>query len=152
MEYTSYYVYVYLYVIIVEVNETSNSNEKEYTRDKCEMLGTFGYVIQFVLGVLAFMVLFIKRCYEKPKRPWKVWWFDASKQIFSAGFAHVVNLILSVFLSTNDVNECVLYFVNTFMDCTLGVAISFMFMKIVNCLSRKYDWKVSETQYIYSFI
>lgn len=146
MEYTSYYVYVYLYVIIVEVSSGSNetSVEEEQREEKCEMLGVFGYVIQFVLGVLAFMVLFVKRCYEKPKRPWKVWWFDASKQIFSAGFAHIVNLILSVFLSSNNVNECVLYFVNTFMDCTIGVVISYGLMKGVDCLSRKYDWKVSD--------
>jgi hypothetical protein len=39
------------------------------------MFGAFGYIVQTILGVLAFLVLVIKRFLEKPKRPWKIWFF-----------------------------------------------------------------------------
>ena len=109
------------------------------------MLGTFGYLIQLGLGILAFSILFLKRCYEKPPRPWKIWGMDASKQIFSAGMAHVLNLVLSVFMSGEETDECVFYFINTLMDCIFGVFVSFVLMKIIDRISRKYDWKVNNS-------
>lgn len=113
------------------------------------MLGPTGYLIQFGLGILAFAVLFIKRCVEKPKRPWKVWSLDASKQIFSAALAHILNLVLSIFMSTESSDECVLYFINTFMDCTCGVLISYIIMKIFDYFSKKKGWKVFFIFYIF---
>jgi hypothetical protein len=35
----------------------STGTENIYDEEKCEMFGSFGYIIQFILGVLSFMVL-----------------------------------------------------------------------------------------------
>ena len=106
------------------------------------MLGTFGYLIQFGLGVLAFTILILKRCCEKPPRPWKIWALDASKQIFSAALAHILNLILSVLMSGEKTDECVFYFINTLMDCTVGVFVSFLIMKLIDKIAKNKNWKV----------
>lgn len=87
-------------------------------------------------------MLFLKRCCEKPKRPWKIWWLDASKQIFSAVLAHLLNLALSVFMSGDKVDECVFYFLNSLMDTTLGVLVTFGIMKGLDCLAKAKGWKV----------
>ena len=106
------------------------------------MLGNFGYLIQIILGIIAFMILIIKRKYEKPKRPIKVWLLDISKQIFSAGFSHILNLFLSVFLSGENNDECLFYFICTLLDSTLGVFISYLFMKLFNFISFKTNLKI----------
>ena len=38
---------------------TSSSNESD--NKKCEMFGSFGFIIQIVLGIIAFMVLICKK-------------------------------------------------------------------------------------------
>ena len=38
---------------------TSSSNESD--NKKCEMFGSFGFIIQLVLGIIAFMVLICKK-------------------------------------------------------------------------------------------
>lgn len=42
------------------MNVEGNSN--------CKILGTLGFLVQGTLGVLAFMILVLKRYIEKPKR------------------------------------------------------------------------------------
>lgn len=106
------------------------------------MLGSFGTLVQTALGVVAFMVLFIKRCLEKPPRPWKIWFLDVSKQIFSACVGHGMNLLLSIIMSTESHDECVYYLVNTILDCSVGVFISFFFMKLITFVSKKCGCKV----------
>ena len=63
------------------------------------MIGFLGIVIQLGLGVLSFSVLIIKRLRENPKRPWKIWIFDTSKQLFSQVLAHFINLTISILLT-----------------------------------------------------
>jgi hypothetical protein len=116
------------------------------------MLGNFGYLIQFLLGIIAFMILIIKRKYEKPKRPIKVWLLDISKQIFSAGLSHILNIFLSVFLSDENNDECLFYFVCTFLDSTFGVFISFLFMKFLNFISFKTNLKIIQSGLYYEII
>ena len=103
-------------------------------KDKCELFGFVGYIVQGILAIAALLTLIIKRCQEKPKRPWKVWWFDVSKQVIAALVLHIVNLILSSWL-TNDEDisdECVWYFVTLFLDCTLGAFLSYILMWVVD--------------------
>lgn len=53
----------------------------------CQILGSLGFLVQMILGVLSFTVLIskikhklifkfilkVKRFYEKPKRKWRIW-------------------------------------------------------------------------------
>lgn len=66
------------------------------------MTGLLGIIIQLALGVLSFSVLIIKRFRETPRRPWKIWLFDTSKQLISQLMAHFINLTISLALSYND--------------------------------------------------
>ncbi len=63
------------------------------------MVGMLGILIQLGLGVLSFSVLILKRYREKPRRPWKIWIFDTSKQIASQMIAHFINLTISIALA-----------------------------------------------------
>jgi len=68
----------------------------------CSMTGMLGIIIQLALGILSFSVLIIKRFREKPRRAWKIWIFDTSKQLISQLLAHFINLTISIALSYND--------------------------------------------------
>ena len=90
------------------------------------MFGGFGFLIQGILGAAAFSVLIVKRYVEKPRRPWKIWFYDILKQIISSLFLHLFNLVISAILSDddNDADACVWYFVTVVLDCTLGAFLS----------------------------
>ena len=63
--------------------------EKELEEEgKCELLRMFGFFIQFLLGVICFSVLVIKRQLESPKRSLLVWLLDISKQGISTLILH----------------------------------------------------------------
>ena len=65
------------------------------------MAGLFADVVQLVLGGVAVSTLVFKRYRERPRRPWRIWFMDVSKQGLGALFAHVLNLFLSAALSWN---------------------------------------------------
>ena len=65
----------------------------------CSIVGFLGILIQIILGILSFSVLIIKRHYEDPKRPWKVWCYDTLKQGISQLLAHFLNLLISLILT-----------------------------------------------------
>ena len=66
-----------------------------------------------------------------------------SKQIVSAAIAHLLNVLLAVFLSLdNNTDSCVWYFVNILVDTTIGVCICFLFMKIIDRIAKRNDWRV----------
>ena len=111
------------------LNETSSNEES-----KCEMFGGFGFLIQAILGAAAFSILILKRYLEKPRRPWKIWFYDVAKQIISSLVLHLFNLIISAVLSDdeNDADACVWYFVTVVLDCTLGAFLSYIFMWLVD--------------------
>ena len=107
------------------------------------MIGTFGNIVQLALGVVSFGVLIIKRLCENPRRPWKVWALDLSKQAFATTSTHFLNLFLAIFLSTPDADECALYFINTFMDFTDVI------MKVIDCFAKSNGLTVSSFNYSY---
>jgi hypothetical protein len=118
-------------------------NLKVETED-CNLFGAFGFLVQFILAAAAFMVLILKRYLEKPRRPWKIWWFDVSKQIIGAGVIHLLNLGLSHFLTSekDSADECVWYFVTLFLDCTLGTLFNWIIMLCCNYIITKFKWKM----------
>ena len=128
------------------LNETSSTNES-----KCEMFGGFGFLIQAILGAAAFSVLILKRYIEKPRRPWKIWFYDVAKQIISSLFLHLFNLIISAVLSDdeNDADACVWYFVTVVMDCTLGAFLSYIFMWLVDGIVSSSELEILKTGLYY---
>lgn len=88
----------------------------------CELIGLTGIIIQIVLGALSFSILIYKRSQERPRRPWKIWSLDTSKQLTSQMFAHFINLFISMQLSSQLENDaCIWYFTTNVFDNTIGV-------------------------------
>ena len=128
------------------LNTTSSNNESK-DEQKCEMFGGFGFLIQGILGAAAFSVLIVKRYVEKPRRPWKIWFYDILKQIISSLFLHLFNLVISAILSDddNDADACVWYFVTVVLDCTLGAFLSYIFMWLVDGIVSSSDLTLLKT-------
>lgn len=92
---------------------------------ECRLLGgPLAYAIQFALGVAAIGSLVLKRHFERPQRHWKIWALDVGKQLVGGLMVHLMNILVSTILGSNG-DECAWYFVNFFVDCTLGVAVVF---------------------------
>lgn len=69
---------------------------------ECKLMqGLFADIVQLALGAVAVSTLVFKRFRERPRRPWRIWFMDVSKQGLGALFAHVLNLLLSALLSWN---------------------------------------------------
>ena len=130
--------------------EESKNNENS----KCEMFGGFGFLIQGILGAAAFSVLILKRYIEKPRRPWKIWFYDVAKQIISSVVLHLFNLIISAILSSDeqDADACVWYFVTVFLDCTLGAFLSYIFIWLTDGIANSSDWTFLKTGLYYEEI
>jgi hypothetical protein len=88
----------------------------------CELVGFAGILIQVILGALSFSVLIYKRYTEKPKRAWKIWSLDTSKQGVSQMLAHIINVLISMTLSSSlDSDACIWYLTTNILDNTVGV-------------------------------
>ncbi|ODV62688.1 uncharacterized protein ASCRUDRAFT_24274, partial [Ascoidea rubescens DSM 1968] len=122
---------------------------------QCELFGSFSILIQTLLGLLSLSTLIYKRYKEFPnRRPWKIWFFDVSKQVFGSIGVHFMNLLFSYFLSKllnlafiiesknndNDENDdqCNWYFINVLFDTTIGVPILWFFLYIIYKVSKNY--------------
>lgn len=71
-----------------------------HSNTHCSVVGPVGILIQLLLGILSFSVLIIKRHFENPKRPWRVWRYDTIKQVISQMLAHFLNLTISMALTS----------------------------------------------------
>jgi uncharacterized spore protein YtfJ len=117
---------------------------------QCDLLGPFALVAQGALGALALLTLVWKRWREVPKRPWKIFTFDVSKQVFGSMLLHVLNLAMSM-LGSVDVanaaaaaaavedngdgrkpNPCSFYLLNLGIDTTLGVPVLYVLLKLLH--------------------
>ena len=63
----------------------------------------------------------------------------------TAGFAHVLNVFLSVYVAelTHMGNGCSWYLINLSMDITVGLVISYTLFKIVDTIAVKFGIEVS---------
>lgn len=105
------------------------------------MLGIFGVIVQILLGILSFSVLIFKRQHEYPKRPWKIWALDTSKQGVSQLIAHFINIAISLLLSFHLANDaCFWYFTTNVLDNTFGVFICVGVLQLVETkiMNKKY--------------
>ena len=135
----------------LESTNNQNTTEVEESNSKCEMFGGFGFLIQAILGAAAFSILIVKRYIEKPRRPWKIWFYDVAKQIISSVVLHLFNLIISAILSSDekDADACVWYFVTVTLDCTLGAFLSYIFMWLMDGIANSSDWTILKTGLYY---
>ncbi|XP_031438588.1 transmembrane protein 110, like [Clupea harengus] len=99
--------------------------------DNDSLMNGFGVLIQGLLAVVAFSTLMLKR-FREPiavRRPWKIWFFDTSKQAIGAMFIHFANIFLSTLTKAD---ACSLYLMNFILDATLGMLFIWMGVKVVS--------------------
>lgn len=92
--------------------------------------------------------LYVKRHYEKPKRPFKIWALDASKQGSGALVAHVFNIIMALILvggANPNPDQCAWYLTNFVFDAFLGVFILWFFQTRLTQLAQARDWAYLKT-------
>ncbi|KAI0751126.1 vacuolar membrane protein-domain-containing protein [Daedaleopsis nitida] len=100
-------------------------------RRSCRLLGPTALIVQGLMGVLVILSLVYKRHRETPKRPWRIWLFDVSKQIIGQMFVHGVNVLISdVVAHLSTANACVLYFLNILLDTTIGVGLIYLILQV----------------------
>ncbi|KAH8094941.1 vacuolar membrane protein-domain-containing protein [Cristinia sonorae] len=119
----------------------------EVDRKSCQLLGPTALVVQGLMGVLVVLSLVYKRHRETPKRPWRIWFFDVSKQVIGQMFVHGVNVLISgVLAHVSAGNACVLYFLNILIDTTLGVAMIYFFIHLTTWFfTEKCHWSGFES-------
>ncbi|KAJ7406985.1 Store-operated calcium entry regulator STIMATE [Willisornis vidua] len=83
----------------------------------------------------------VKR-FKEPKaerRPWRIWFYDTSKQAIGALFIHFANVFLS---DLTEEDPCSLYLINFILDATLGMLLIWLGVKVVS-------WIVHHKKYTY---
>jgi hypothetical protein len=112
--------------VVADVPSTDDRN--------CRLLGPFALITQALMGVVVVGSLVLKRQRERPKRPWKIWMLDISKQMLGQLFVHTLNVFLSWLgsrASAGEDNPCSLYFLNIAVDTTLGVLFIYYSMRFL---------------------
>ncbi|EIN11002.1 hypothetical protein PUNSTDRAFT_100938 [Punctularia strigosozonata HHB-11173 SS5] len=116
-------------------------------KPSCRLLGPVALIVQGAMGLIVISTLVYKRYREHPRRPWRIWLFDVSKQILGQMFVHGVNVLISDVISRiSSGNACIFYFLNILIDTTLGVAIIyFMLHALQSLLTDKMHFKGFES-------
>ncbi|WPH00575.1 Pfam:DUF3661 [Acrodontium crateriforme] len=120
---------------------------------ECHLLGPFALLVQGALGAMAILSLVWKRYRETPKRPWKIFFFDVSKQVFGSMLTHILNLAMSMLgsvaivnaaevaastaaagkdESTRTPNPCSFYLLNLAIDTTIGIPVLYLLLKVLH--------------------
>lgn len=107
--------------------------------DNGALTDRFGVLIQGLLAIVAFSTLMLKRFREPAgiRRPWRIWFYDTSKQAIGALFIHFANVFLST-LTKED--PCSLYLMNFLLDATLGMLVIWLAVKLVSKLVEYKQW------------
>ncbi|KAF8709451.1 vacuolar membrane protein [Rhizoctonia solani] len=96
---------------------------------RCRLLGPTALVVQGLMGIFVILSLVWKRNHESPRRPWRIWIFDISKQIVGQIFIHFSNVFISDLVAHHSSNNpCTLYFLNVLVDTTVGVGLIYAFL------------------------
>ncbi|KAF2031031.1 hypothetical protein EK21DRAFT_99973 [Setomelanomma holmii] len=124
-----------------------NPLDEEKGDGECNLLGDFALLVQGALGLLAVSSLAVKRWREHPRRPVKIWFFDASKQVFGSVLLHLANILMSMLSSgkfdvaaavttigdeDDQPNPCSFYLLNLAIDTTIGIPILVLLLKILH--------------------
>ncbi|KJA29781.1 hypothetical protein HYPSUDRAFT_60632 [Hypholoma sublateritium FD-334 SS-4] len=113
----------------------------------CRLLGPTALIVQALMGLFVILSLIYKRHRETPKRPWKIWLFDVSKQVVGQLFVHGINLLVSGLVSHHtDGNACVSYFLNILIDTTFGILLIYVTLhSLTNLFTEKLQMKGFES-------
>ncbi|XP_066561191.1 transmembrane protein 110, like [Amia ocellicauda] len=117
--------------LFVISNMTDLTKAKPQGCDNGALLDRFGVLIQALLAVVAFSTLMLKR-FREPKgvrRPWRIWFYDTSKQAIGALFIHFANVFLS---NLTEQDPCSLYLMNFLLDATLGMLLIWLAVKVIS--------------------
>ena len=114
---------------------------------QCTLLGgAFAMFVQVFLGIAALCTLVYKRHTERPRRPWIVWAFDASKQAFAGGLQHLGNLFFGVVFATKGgASECSWYLLNFAISVGCGAFLLWGAMKVYTRLVNRYNVTLLKT-------
>ncbi|KAH9467340.1 hypothetical protein MJO28_000091 [Puccinia striiformis f. sp. tritici] len=105
----------------------------------CSLLGPFSILIQAIMALIILASLLYKRHREKPKRKYRIWTADVSKQVLGQAFVHMLNIFISDSMASlpSKGNPCALYFMNIFIDTTIGVFVLFLALNFITLLVCK---------------
>ncbi|XP_014777945.1 store-operated calcium entry regulator STIMATE isoform X1 [Octopus bimaculoides] len=105
-----------------------------------DLLGPLGLFVQALLAFLAFTTLIAKRFCEPKheRRPWKIWFYDTSKQAIGAAVIHFANVFLADMFQGD---PCTWYFVSFLLDSTVGLLVIYIGLKIGQWLALRKGWE-----------
>ncbi|XP_061618769.1 transmembrane protein 110, like [Phyllopteryx taeniolatus] len=124
----------------LEVSNMSDVNKANpHGCDNGALTDRFGVLIQGLLAIVAFSTLMLKRFREPAgiRRPWRIWFFDTSKQAIGALFIHFANVFLST-LTKED--PCSLYLMNFLLDATVGMLVIWLGVTLVSRVVEYKQW------------
>jgi len=112
--------------------EATEATEAIDAEVRCTILGgPFAIAVQVCLAVAAIATLIYKRHTERPRRPWLVWFFDATKQAFAGFLQHLVNLGFGMAFATGSIaSECAWYLLNFAIAVVCGVVLLYAAMEL----------------------
>uniref|UniRef100_H3D525 Transmembrane protein 110, like n=1 Tax=Tetraodon nigroviridis TaxID=99883 RepID=H3D525_TETNG len=127
--------------VLEGTNMSEVSKADPHGCDNGALTDRFGVLIQGLLAVVAFSTLMVKRFREPAdiRRPWRIWFFDTSKQAIGSLFIHFANIFLST-LTKED--PCSLYLMNFLLDATLGMLVIWVAVKLVSKLVEHKQWSL----------
>jgi len=133
----------------------------------CQVLGDFfGFIVQGLLFAFCVGSLLLKWCIEVPRRKFKIFLLDSSKQIVGAGCIHCLNMVCAMWFAGMEIegaDECAWYWVNIMVDTTFGCIVCWGFLKISELLlgydsgnygkgaSTGIDWESNPDYWTWSF-
>ncbi|CAJ1957274.1 unnamed protein product [Cylindrotheca closterium] len=106
----------------------------------------FTIAVQLVLAIAALLSLWFKRHFERPRRKFRTWMLDVSKQGLGACYAHVCNMFIAAVIIENVAaggtlnDQCAWYGICYLVDTTLGLVLAVWFLKVIDILANRYDW------------
>mmetsp|Transcript_29780 Transcript_29780/g.60131 ORF Transcript_29780/g.60131 Transcript_29780/m.60131 type:complete len:248 (+) Transcript_29780:56-799(+) len=96
----------------------------------CDFFGTFGFFVQFILAIVSFSALIVKRYQEIPRRPVNVFKYDAAKNGLGACLVHFMNIFIAMQFAGKE-DPCPWYFIQILFDCTVVVFANFVLLRIL---------------------
>lgn len=94
----------------------------------CDFFGTFGIFVQFILSIVSFSALIVKRFQEVPRRPVNVFKFDAAKNGIGACMCHFMNIFIAMQFAGKE-DPCPWYFIQILFDATVVVFANFVVLR-----------------------
>ncbi|XP_054277342.1 store-operated calcium entry regulator STIMATE-like isoform X2 [Macrosteles quadrilineatus] len=126
------------------INTLSLSNDEDVLGNdehcsKGALTGIFGWLLQFILAALAFTCLIVKRYCEPrfERRPWRIWFYDTSKQGLGALFMHMSNIFLSGLFQGD---PCTWYIINFLLDSSIGLLLIYIGIRLTQFVAKVKQW------------